>query len=96
MHQINSNGNDTAVRDAIQIIRSEQALGKMGAGYVFSGDNWLWGGVWYDGLPPLCSSWYIVVPVPERGTPYFHHGLDSLCHPDVAEYVRWIRTLKLW
>lgn len=97
MHQINANGHASGVREAIDLIRSDQLDGAMpGAGYIFTGTYWLWGGVWYADVPPLCAAWYIVVPVPGRGDPYFHNGLDSLCHPDVGEYVKWIRTLGLW
>lgn len=67
----------------------------MGYGYVFSGMNWLCGGVWYADTPPFAQAWYVVVPN-NNDPPKFHYGLDSMCHIDVAEYIKWIKSLNLW
>jgi hypothetical protein len=93
MHQINSNGQPTALQEAINLVRAEQVQGRMGYGYIFSGTRWLWGGVWYAETPPLSDEWYVIVPPPGLGQPYFHYGMDSLAHFDIAEYVKWIKHL---
>lgn len=101
MHQINWNGQPTALTEAINLVRAEQVQGKLGYGYVFTGGHWLMGaGVWYAETPPMSDEWYIVVPPPGRGDPFFHYGMDSLAHIDIAEYIKWIKHLvkehNLW
>lgn len=100
MHQINWNGHPSGLAEAINLVRAEQVQGRMGYGYIFSGMRWLGGGVWYADVPPIVSEWYVVVPPPGAGQPYFHNGMDSLAHIDIAEYIKWIKHLvkehNLW
>jgi hypothetical protein len=96
MHQINNNEDHTSgLREGIDFVQAEQKAGKVGHGYVFSGDDWLGAGVWYANVPPAAHIWYVVVP-PNGDKPYFHYGMDSMAHPDIIEYVKWIKTLNLW
>jgi hypothetical protein len=74
---------------AIELIRHAQSNGRFKSfGYVqaVDGDHLLW-----TQTPPFIHDQFVVVP-PEMPA-YFHYGLDSMCHVDIDEYIKWFYYL---
>ncbi len=90
-----SDGAPTGVQQALAEIRDLQSADpyKNTTFYIFSGTQWLAGGVFYNDVPPFWYDWYIDVPPLHIGQPLFIYGADSSSHPQAGKVVNVIRYL---